>query len=119
LLVFDHPSDISVVTVSSIVDTASYLMPPQSLEVWGGDEPTRLKLLKRITPVQPPKPARPSKPGQPAKVQPAYLKLYDLAFKMVTVRYLKLVANPVPKLPKWHSGKGQRGWFFADEIILN
>jgi uncharacterized membrane protein len=119
LLVFDQPSDISLITVSSIVDTASYIMPPLSLEVWGGDDPTRLKLLKRITPAQPAKPVRRSKPGQPAKTQPAYLKLYDLAFKPVTVRYLKLIANPVAKLPKWHSGKGQRGWFFTDEIIVN
>ena len=119
LIVFDQPSEISLVTVSSIVDTASYLMPPQSLEVWGGDDPKQLKLLKRITPVQPAKPARSSKPGQPAKIQPAYLKLYDLKFKPVTVRYLKLIANPVAKLPKWHSGKGQRGWFFADEVLVN
>jgi uncharacterized membrane protein len=119
LLSFDQPSVISVVTVSSLVDIGSYLMPPLSVEVWGGDDPKQLKLLKRIIPAQPAKPPRPSKPGQPATIQPAYLKLYDLAFKPVTVRYLKIIANPVAKLPKWHSGKGQRGWFFTDEIIVN
>ena len=107
LLVFDQPSVISVVTVSSIVDIGSYLMPPLSLEVWGGDDPGHLKLLKRIT------------PAQPSKAAPSYLKLYDLAFKPVTVRYLKLIASPVTKLPQWHPGKGQKGWFFADEVIVN
>jgi hypothetical protein len=107
LLVFDQPSVISLVTISSIVDIGAYLMPPLSLEAWGGDDPEHLKLLNRIT------------PAQPAKMQPAYLKGYDLEFKPVTVRYLKLIANPVIKLPKWHPGKGQRGWFFADEIIVN
>jgi len=82
-------------------------MPPQSLEVWGGDDPAHLKLINRIT------------PQQPAKLQPAYLKAYDLKFKTITVRYLKLIANPVSKLPEWHPGKGQKGWFFTDEIIVN
>jgi uncharacterized membrane protein len=107
LLVFNQPAAISAVTISSLVDIGSYLMPPLSLEVWGGDDPKQLKLLKRIT------------PPQPTKMQPAYLKAYDLKFKTITARYLKLIANPVPKLPKWHPGKGQKGWFFTDEIIVN
>jgi len=102
-----------------MVDTASYVMPPLSLELWGGNDSAHLKLLSRIAPVQPPKPPKPSKPGEPLKSQPAYLKLYDLSFKPNTVRYLKLVANPVIKLPSWHSGKGQKGWFFVDELIVN
>jgi uncharacterized membrane protein len=107
LLLFDQPVVISVIRVSSIVDIGSYLMPPLSLEVWGGDDPEHLKLLNRIT------------PAQPLKAAPSYLKLYDLAFKPVSVRYLKLIANPVTKLPKWHPGKGQKGWFFTDEVIVN
>lgn len=115
LMIFNQPSLVSTISVSSIVDTASYVMPPLSLELWGGSDSTHLKLLSRMTPVQPLKP----KPAKPGDRQPAYLKLYDLSFKPTTVRYLKLVANPVTKLPPWHSGKGQKGWFFADEIIIN
>ncbi len=107
LLVFDQPSMISIVTVSSIVDIGSYLMPPLSLEVWGGDDPKELKLLNRIT------------PEQPSKQQPSYLKVYDLKFKPVTLRYIKIIAVPVPRLPKWHPGKGEKGWFFTDEIFVN
>jgi hypothetical protein len=69
--------------------------------------------------VQPPKPPRPSKLAEPLKRQPAYLKMYDLGFKSTTVHYLKLIANPVIKLPAWHSGKGTKGWFFVDEVIVN
>jgi uncharacterized membrane protein len=107
LLVFNQSSVISDVTVSSLVDIGSYLMPPLSLEVWGGDDPKNLKLLNRIT------------PEQPVKVIPSYQKAYDLKFKPVTVRYLKIIANPVKKLPKWHPGKGKPGWFFTDELIVN
>ena len=119
LMIFNQPSKVSTVTVSSMVDTASYVMPPLSLELWGGNDSAHLKLLKRITPLQPPKPLKPSKPGEVLQRQPAYLKLYDLSFKSTTVRYLKLIANPVEKLPSWHSGKGKRAWFFVDEVIVN
>jgi uncharacterized membrane protein len=107
LLTFDEPVFISRITVSSIVEIGGYVMPPLSVEVWGGDDPKQLKLLKRIT------------PAQPAKMQPIYQKVYDLEFTPVTVRYIKVIANPVTKLPKWHPGKGKPGWFFSDEIIVN
>jgi uncharacterized membrane protein len=119
LMIFNQPSIVSTVTVSSTVDTASYVMPPLSLELWGGNDSAHLKFLSRITPVQPPKPPKPSKPGEPLKRQPAYLKSYDLSFKPTTVRCLRLIANPVIKLPSWHTGKGQKGWFFVDEVIVN
>ena len=90
-----------------MVDIGSYLMPPLSLEVWGGNDPGQLKLLNRIV------------PEQPFKQVPSYLKMYELKFKPITLRYLRIIANPVIKLPKWHPGKGQRGWFFTDEIIVN
>jgi hypothetical protein len=107
LLVFDEACRISNVTVSGLVDIGSYLMPPLSLEVWGGDDPKQLKLLDRIT------------PEQPSKLKAAYQKAYDLKFHPVTVKYLKIIAKPVPKLPKWHPGKGEKGWFFTDELIVN
>jgi uncharacterized membrane protein len=107
MLVFNQPAVISIVTVSSLVDIGSFLMPPLSLEVWGGEDPKQLKLLNRIT------------PEQPTKAKKFYEKMYALKFKPLKVRYLKIIANPVLKLPKWHPGKGQKGWFFADEIIVN
>src|SRR6185295_12279442 len=111
LMIFNQPSVVSNVSVSSMIDTASSVMPSLSLELWGGNDSAHLKFLSRITPAQPAKPPKPSKPGTPANRQPAYLKFYDLSFKPTTVHYLKLIANPVTKLPSWHSSKGKRGWF--------
>ena len=37
LFYFDKEVSVSSVTVSSIVDIGSYLMPPQEIEVWGGN----------------------------------------------------------------------------------
>jgi hypothetical protein len=107
LLVFNQPSVISSVTISALIDIGSYLMPPLSVEVWGGDNPKQLKLLNRIT------------PEQPTMVKSSYQKGYETKFNPVTVRYLKIIANPVSKLPAWHPGKGDKGWIFADEIFVN
>ena len=98
---------ISSVTISSVVDIGSYLMPPQMIEVWGGDHPSALRLLKQV------------KPEQPIKETPAYLTGYDVAFQPLKMRVLKIIVTPVPRLPPWHKGKGDKGWAFVDEIFLN
>ena len=52
-------------------------------------------------------------------IQPAYLKALELSFTPVTLKYLKIIAVPVPKLPAWHPGKGDKGWVFTDEVFVN
>jgi hypothetical protein len=32
--------------------------------------------------------------------------------------YYRIVATPIPKLPTWFSKKGERGWFFVDEVFF-
>ena len=107
LLIFNQPSEISSITMSSLIDIGGYIMPPQSIEVWGGDESKKLKLLGRII------------PEQPAMVKPSYQKGFEVKFNTATVKYIKVVAVPVAKLPKWHPGKGDRGWIFTDEVFVN
>ena len=107
LLIFNQPVLVSSITISSLIDIGAYLMPPVSIEVWGGDDPKKLKLFNRI------------KPEQPTMMKPAYQKGYELKFDPVTVKYLKIVGVPVYKLPSWHPGKGDKGWLFIDEIFVN
>ncbi len=107
LLYFTSSINVKSVTLSSLIDIGGYIMPPLSIEVWGGNEPAHLKLLSRI------------KPEQPIMLQPAYLKAFELSFVPVKVKYLKVVAVPVAKLPIWHPGKGDRGWVFSDEVFVN
>lgn len=82
-------------------------MPPQEIEVWGGETISSLRLLKRLQPVQPKKEA------------PLYTTGYDVDFQKSTLKVLKLIVKPVSKLPSWHKGKGDKGWFFTDEVFLN
>jgi len=107
LMVFNQPSVISTVSASTLVDIGSYLMPPSSLEVWGGNDSQHLKLLGVV------------KPQQPGKIKPSYQTVYEIKIKPVSLKYLKLIVTPVSKLPNWHPGKGNPAWFFTDEILVN
>jgi uncharacterized membrane protein len=107
LLHYATPVTISSVTLSGGINIGSFIMPPASVEVWGG---TTEKNMVRLSII---------KPQQPDSMGTSYLRGFDCNFKPTQVRFIKLVAVPVAKLPSWHPGKGQKGWLFADEIFVN
>ena len=107
LFYFNNTVKVSSVTISSIVDINSYLMPPQEIEVWGGNDKASMHLLKRL------------QPEQPTKEKPGYLTSYDVNFTPGNLKIVKLIMKPVNKLPAWHRGKGDKGWIFADEVFFN
>ncbi len=104
---FEQPVTLSKVTFSSLLDIGSYIMPPLELQVWGGQSLSDLALLKTV------------KPQQPSKVESSVLRGFECSFGAKSIKVLKLVAKPVTKLPAWHPGKGDKGWFFVDEVFLN
>jgi hypothetical protein len=107
LLHYAQPVTVSAVSLSSVVDIGGFIMPPVFVEVWGGTSEKNLVRLSHIT------------PQQPDSMQSKYMKTFDCNFKPTRVSYLKVVAVPVDKLPKWHPSKGQKGWIFTDEIFVN
>ncbi len=107
VLYFDKPTTVNNVTLSMLIDINSYLMPPQTVQVWGGDDINTLKRLSSII------------PQQPTKDTPTYQDGIECKFSPTTVRYLKIIATPVQRLPQWHQGKGDKGWFFVDEVFVN
>ncbi len=71
-------------------------------------EPDKLKLLGT------------QKPPVPKEKDPGNEdKLYDFDFGPTKVKYLKVVAVPLEKIPAWHKNKGNRGWVFMDEVLVN
>jgi hexosaminidase len=44
---------------------------------------------------------------------------YTLTFPEISARYLKVTAGCLMALPEWHSGKGNPGFVFVDEILVN
>ena len=107
ILYFNKPTPVSGITLSSLVDIASYIMPPQSVEVWGGNSLTNMKLLQKML------------PGQPQKEAPVYTEGFECNFAAQEVKYIRILAKPVGKLPAWHRGKGDKAWIFLDEIFVN
>ena len=107
LMYFEMPKPIASVTVSNLIDIGGFILPPQQIEVWAGNHPEQLRLIKKIN------------PEQPVKDGPGFLKGYELNFKAITEKYLKVVVVPVAKLPLWHKAKKDKAWIFVDEIFLN
>lgn len=114
LLIFKKPEEIKKITISALKKIDSYIFPPQRIEVWGGMEEKNLKLLSKTIPIQ---------PARQSIKEKGFVNTENLvvncSFQPVSIRYIKLVVIPVPKLPAWHDGKGQKAWFFTDEIFVN
>lgn len=104
---FKQPIRVSKVTFSALIDIGNYIMPPKEVQVWGGTSASDLVLLKTIN------------PQQPDKITPMSLQGFECSFNPRQVRVLKLVGKSVQKLPTWHPGKGDKGWFFVDEVFVN
>jgi uncharacterized membrane protein len=107
LLQFSTPIPAQSVTLSTLVDAGGYIMPAQRIEVWGGDDIKNMKLLGRVI------------PAQPAKMRSSAMKGLECKFNTATVKFLKIIGTPVAKLPAWHPGKGDKGWLFVDEVLVN
>jgi uncharacterized membrane protein len=103
---FDKARMVNSVTISSLVDIGSYIMPPVEIQVWGSAAGKALKQLGKIV------------PKQPVKDSLAYQTSFQLAIKPVELSSLRIVMKPLQALPKWHGGKGEKAWAFADEVFV-
>ena len=106
---FDSSRTVNNISISYNKNVQSYLMPPTEIEIWGGDEKNKLRLLKKMSPVQTSK-----KEKDIVRVEGIKIDL-----KPTTFKYYKIVAKNLLKLPSWHPGKGEKGWFFVDEVFFN
>lgn len=107
LFTFAQPVPLKNITLSIGKNVGSYIMPPATVEIWGGPDKAHLSLLRKI------------QPEQPQKEQSARVEGIQAQLKGDTYSVIKVVAQPVVKLPAWHPGKGQPGWVFVDEIFFN
>ncbi|RFS26546.1 cytochrome C [Chitinophaga silvatica] len=107
LLLFKNPAPVSNVSVGILSNVNGYIFPPTSIEIYGGADEKHLRLLKRVVPT----------PGK--KDDPNMAMEVDCSFATTNVSCMKIVLNPVTKIPDWHPGKGNRGWVFADEVRIN
>ncbi len=107
LVVFEEPKEISSVAINVLVETETFIFPPALIEYWGGNTPDELRLMGNM------------KPELPGSYRKPFIQLITGTFKPQEVRYLKIIAKPVMKMPAWHKSKDQAALLLIDEIFLN
>ena len=108
------------ITISSLVNVGALIFPPKDIRIMGGNDPANLKLIYHI------------KPATDTLMQSNYLIPYECKLKPEWMRYIKVIVEPMGKLPKKFipvpavkdpkkpaAPKNDTGWFFIDEIFVN
>ncbi len=94
------------VILSSLIHPDPYIFPPSSIEIRGGLDEDNLKPLGSL------------RPSQLSERQNQQLKYFECNVESTPIKYIKIIVRPLQKIPMWHQGKGERGWFFIDEVIF-
>jgi hypothetical protein len=105
------PRDAAAIRFVSVhygINVQSYILAPQYVELWGGDNEKNMTLIKK-------------------EVLPILVKekLNEVGTSAVILevkkpaRYFKVIVKNVDKLPAFHPGKGDRGWIFIDEVFFS
>ncbi len=83
---FEKPISLSSFGFHYMIEEATGIFPPASVEVWGGENAEKLKLITKISPAMP-------KPGDTPS-----LRLAEASFKARTFSYLKIIAKPFKRI---------------------
>ncbi len=86
----------------------AYVFPPTSIKVYGSNSTANFKLLQEVK-----LPPFDKNNKDQVKTEVILLSLANAAYKNY-----KIEAQNLPKIPKWHPGKGEPGWLFIDEIFF-
>ncbi len=100
-----HAAPKRAVILSTLTSPGSWIMNPGSITTEYSNDGENWELKENIEII-------PVNEGDPTKKQHYYVGMRDF------YRYLKVTISPMKSLPDWHSGSGQPGWVFIDEIII-
>lgn len=104
---YDEAVSVGSIAMRVLVEPETVIFPPASIEVWGGDDPDRLKLVGKTSPRQP------TAQGKP------YIELVTCDFPAFEGKYFKVIAKPVEKIPDWSRRKGGAALLLVDEMFVN
>jgi uncharacterized membrane protein len=88
LMVFPKPIKPKNITVSSLVNVGALVFPPKDIKIFGGMDRQNLKLLYHLA------------PKQDTLLSSNYLIPYEFKIAAATVKYIKVIIEPIGKLPK-------------------
>ncbi len=102
----ERSNDIGSVFISTLDDIGSWIFPPKSMEVWGGQAPDELIKLseQQFDTVEGPLPKN--------------MEIHQLKFETQSLKHLRIRVKNYGMLPEWHPGKNTPAWLFIDEIAL-
>lgn len=101
------PQTLSQLSISYLEDIDKAIMPPLTIEVWGGTSKNSLKKLALF------------KSDYPKEKRPSSKGLLLAGFEKQPLAYIRLIARNSGSLPAWHSlQKQSKAWIFVDEISL-
>ena len=98
--------EISKLVLSYLNDMGAYIMPPVYVEVYGKNSGQDWTLLNS------------KKLPVPSGYENKAIELVGIDLPQQRYDWIKVVAQNVTKLPKWHNGAGDLGWVFVDELFL-
>lgn len=103
--IFNNPITLTSFGMHIMVEEKTGIYPPMSIEIWGGDSPKNLSLLKKFS------------PSLPVKDETASLKFVEGVFKPCKLSYLKIIAKPYSNSKD--KEKKKKYFILVDEMFLN
>ena len=100
-------TEISSMTLCACVEKGDWIFDARGISVEVSDDN---KAFKQV--------ASESYPAM-KETDPNQIYVHTLNFTPVKTRYVKVKALSEKSIPAWHGGKGNPGYLFVDEIILN
>ncbi len=97
---------ISSVSIGSLVQYGEYIFPPTKVTVLAGDENSMQQVGELIIPVS------------DGKAIKDGLHEFTCEFPAVTASKVQVIVETTSSIPAWHGAKGEKGWFFIDEITV-
>jgi hypothetical protein len=104
---FDSKTSVSKVVISYGRNIGGFIFPPEEVEVWAGADKEHISKIGQLS------------VNQPKGYIPPGVEALEIPVKSTeSYTFYKVVARPVKKLPQWHDAKGEKAWFFIDEIFF-
>ncbi|SEM01691.1 alpha-1,2-mannosidase, putative [Aquimarina amphilecti] len=101
--------EVSKVSIGFLEDQRSWIFYPKKIQIWISEDGQTWKLVSKNEIEK-----------EPISNTVASIQVVERKFTKQQARYVKIQANNVGTLPKWHIGSNYDGkaWVFADEIII-
>jgi hypothetical protein len=94
------------ITLSFAHNSYMICLPPDEMQLWGGNDRQHLQLIAKLDPAPSKRPEKPRIEGVSMDVGPS------------TFKYYRLVAKPYKKLPEGNP-KNRTLWLMVDEVFIN